>query len=245
MEPTLTQLDDAKRKRNGRLLILSAALLWSLSGVVTKSLALEGATIAFYRGLFAGAALLPFVPKESRRFHPAMLPLALIFGAMTGLYLAAVQATTAANAIVLQYTSSFWTIPLSFLFLRERPDKRAVVGIAIGMVGIAVVVLGGHSGKPEELRGIAMSLGSGLAYAAVVVGLRGLRSFNSAWLMRSIIWEVRWFWAFGSSRPKRAEFRCRMRRRQLSSFSSASFKWRCLMLYSHADCGRSTPARRA
>lgn len=182
MDESATDPFAARRKRTGRLLVLSAAVLWSLSGVVTKSLALDGQTIAFYRGFFAGATLLPFVPKSNRRFHPAMVPLILAFGAMTGFFLSAIQATTAANAIVLQYTSSFWTIPLGWLILRERPDRRAVLGIMIGMVGILAVVLGGHSGNAREVRGLAMSLASGLAYAGVIVGLRGLRRYDSAWL---------------------------------------------------------------
>ena len=182
MDESFAATNGAKRKRSGRLLVLSAAILWSLSGVVTKSLSLDGPTIAFYRGVFAGLALLPFIPKASRRFHPAMIPLAIIFGAMTGLFMAAIQLTTAANVIVLQYTSSFWTIPLGLLILHEIPDRRSVAGIMIGMVGIVVVVLGGHSNRPEELRGIGMSLGSGLAYAGVIISLRGLRAYDSAWL---------------------------------------------------------------
>src|SRR4051794_26546601 len=35
----------------GRRDVLAAAILWSLSGVVTKSLDLDGLSIAFYRGL--------------------------------------------------------------------------------------------------------------------------------------------------------------------------------------------------
>src|SRR3954447_27059559 len=83
----------------GRRDVLMAAVLWSLSGVVTKSLDLDATTIAFYRGLFAGLVLVPFVPRSRRVVRPEMLPLGLVFGAMTGLYLGAVKTTTAANAI--------------------------------------------------------------------------------------------------------------------------------------------------
>ena len=56
----------------GRLLVASAAVLWSLGGVVTKGLApLDGVTIAFYRSLFAGLGLLPFVPRAKWTFRPA------------------------------------------------------------------------------------------------------------------------------------------------------------------------------
>lgn len=166
----------------GRRYVLAAAVLWSLSGVVTKSIDLDGLTIAFYRGLFAGLVLAPLVPRPRRVFLPVMVPLGLIFGAMTGLFLAAMKATTAANAIYLQYTATFWIVPLGAIFLGERPDRRAVVGIALAMVGIAVIVRYGHSGRPDEWKGIALGLASGVAYAAVVIGLRGLRGLDPVWL---------------------------------------------------------------
>ena len=124
----------------GRRDVLAAAVLWSLSGVVTKSLDLDGLSIAFYRGLFAGMALMPFVPRSRWAFRPALVPLGLAFGAMTGLYIAAVKATTAANAIFLQCSATFWTVPLSALLLRERPDRRSLIGIALATVGIAAIV---------------------------------------------------------------------------------------------------------
>lgn len=70
-----------------------------------------------------------------------MVPGALMFGAMTGLYIAAVKATTDANAILLQYTAAFWLIPASASILRELPDRRSVFGIALAMVGIISIVL--------------------------------------------------------------------------------------------------------
>jgi drug/metabolite transporter (DMT)-like permease len=161
---------------------LAAALLWSLSGVITKSLALDPLTIAFYRGLFAGLVLVPFVPRSRWVFRPALIPLGLVFGAMTGLYLGAVKATTAANAIYLQYTSTFWTVPLSALFLGERPDRRSLVGIGLAMVGIAVIVTLGYDGRPDEWQGIALGLASGLSYASVVIGMRALRDLDPLWL---------------------------------------------------------------
>jgi DME family drug/metabolite transporter len=167
---------------HGRRYVLAAALLWSLGGVFAKSIALDGPTIAFYRGLFAGLVLLPLVPRPRRVLRPAMLPLGICFGAMTGLYIAALKATTAANAIYLQCTSTFWTIPLSFWLLREPPDRRSVTGIGLATLGIAAIVLYGYDGRPDEGWGIALGLASGLAYAGVTVGLRGLRGLDPIWL---------------------------------------------------------------
>ena len=168
----------------GRRCVLAAAVLWSLSGVITKWLPLDSLTIAFYRGLFAGLSLLPFVPRARWRFRWGMLPLGLIFGAMTGAYLGSVKLTTAANAIYLQYTSTFWTLPLSAWLLGERPDRRALVGIALATAGIAAIVSSGYgsAGQPREWEGILLGLASGLGYAGVTVAMRALRGLDSFWL---------------------------------------------------------------
>jgi drug/metabolite transporter (DMT)-like permease len=161
--------------------VLGAAVLWSLSGAITKSIELDGLTIAFYRGLFAGLVLLPVVPRERRVFCAVMLPLGLVFGAMTGFFLGSMKATTAANAIYLQYSASFWVVPLGLLLLNERPDPRTLKGIALAVVGVAVIAAFGHGGGHEWL-GVALGLASGVTYALVVIGMRSLRRLDPVWL---------------------------------------------------------------
>ena len=165
----------------GRRYVLSAAVLWSLSGAITKSIDLDPLTIAFYRGLFAGLVLLPLVPRARREFLPVMVPLGLVFGAMTGLFLGSMKGTTAANAIFLQYTATFWVVPLGAVFLKETPDRRTVAGIALAMVGVAVIVAFGHKGG-AEWKGVWLGLASGVAYAGVATGMRGMRGLDPVWL---------------------------------------------------------------
>ena len=167
----------------GRRCILAAAALWSLAGAVAKGLDLDPTAIAFYRSLFAGLALLPWVPRRRRGLAPAMIPLGVLFGAMTGLYIGSIKATTAANAIFLQCTASVWTIPLSLFWLGERPDRRAVAGIGLATFGVAAIVLFSHDpGRPTEPFGIALGLASGVGFAAVMVMLRALRDHDPTWL---------------------------------------------------------------
>jgi drug/metabolite transporter (DMT)-like permease len=170
----------------GRWYVLAAAVLWSTSGVISKSLALDSLTIAFYRGLFAGLALMPFVPRGGWEWRPALLPLGAAFGGMVGCFLGAVKTTTAANAIFLQCTAVFWVVPLSAIFLGERPDRRARVSIALAVLGIVLIVGWGYDGRPNEWQGIALGLASGIIYACVSVSLRGLRDLNPIWLSAAL-----------------------------------------------------------
>lgn len=169
----------------GRRCVLAAAVLWSLSGVITKSeslRSLDATTIAFFRSLFAGLALLPIVPFRRWHFRAVMIPSALAFGAMIGLYIAAIRLTTAANAIFLQCSATLWMIPMGMIFLGERPDRRSLLGIAIAAPGIVGIILFGHQGTPEEWLGVVFGLASGIAYAGVVIGMRGLRGLDPIWL---------------------------------------------------------------
>jgi drug/metabolite transporter (DMT)-like permease len=173
----------APPSRHGRLLVLAAAVLWSTSGVVTKGLDLPPTPIAIYRSLFAGLVLLPLVPRARRVFRPSMLPTSLIFGAMIGTYIAAVKYTTAANAIFLQCTASVWLVPLGFVLLGERADRRTLAGITLAGLGIVAIVGWGYDpARPGEQTGILLGLASGLAFACVVVSLRHLRDIDPLWL---------------------------------------------------------------
>ena len=166
----------------GRLLIALAGILWSLGGVFAKEVSIPGSSQAFYRSLIAGLFLIPFAPRGSRVVRPAMVPFALVFGAMTGLYLASATTTTAANAIFLQCSAVFWTIPIAAAWLREPVDRRSVAGVAVALVGVVLIVARGRDGRPGEATGILLGLASGVAYAAVVVGLRRFRDVDATWL---------------------------------------------------------------
>src|SRR4051812_32717251 len=71
---------------------------------------------------------------------------------------------------------------MAALSLHGRPARRSIAGIALAMVGVALIVARGRDGRPGEEWGIALGLASGLAYAGIVVGLRGLRDLDPIWL---------------------------------------------------------------
>src|SRR5437867_1013310 len=103
----------------GRMLIVAAAVLWSLSGAFTKVLTKEssfqmgptpvaGLQIAFFRALFAGLSLVPVLRPSVLSFRPMMLVMMICFAAMNALFVLAMAWGKAANAILLQYTAPMW-----------------------------------------------------------------------------------------------------------------------------------------
>ena len=174
--------------RHGPLYLIAAALLWSLSGAFVKSPVLQalpqgssGLTIAFYRALFAGLVLLPLVRRGQLRWRPALVPMVVSFAAMNVLLISAMTRTTAANAILLQYTAPLWMFLASVTLLREPFERRSLVGLGVGMIGVGVILMASLE-TPEAL-GVLLGLASGLAYGGVAISLRVLREEDPATLV--------------------------------------------------------------
>jgi DME family drug/metabolite transporter len=184
----------------GRLCIVLAAVLWSLSGAFTKVLTQDTVfhlnepeieplvlgglkfpvQIACYRVLFAGLALSLTVRPRDLQFRPAMLGMVACFTVMNALFISAIALGSAANAILLQYSAPLWMYMAAIFLLGERPDRRGSVSMVIGLFGIGVIVAGGW--QQGDLLVIAIALGSGLTYAAVLIYLRVLRALPANWL---------------------------------------------------------------
>ncbi|REJ66245.1 MAG: DMT family transporter [Planctomycetota bacterium] len=181
----------------GRLLIVLAAVLWSTSGVFAKSEVfhswpldeggwpVRGTLLAFWRAVFAGAVILPFVRHLPFRWSLVTMSLAFLLMNMT--YLPALTLTTAANAIWLQNTAPIWVYLFGALVLRERILRRDWLLLLFGMLGVALILscefhAGAETGR-TSLKGALLGTLSGVFYAGIVISLRGLRQLNSAWLM--------------------------------------------------------------
>ena len=176
---------------HGRLCIVLTAVLWSTSGAFTKVLTrdtflglneppVNEQLIACLRVLFAGLVLVPTVRRRDVSFRPLMLPMIACFAVMNVTFIRAMALGTAANAILLQYTAPMWMFLASVWWLGERADLRSFAALAVGVAGIAVIVLDGY--REAQLGIIGLGLGSGVTYAGVVICLRVLRTASPRWL---------------------------------------------------------------
>lgn len=179
----------------GRLLILAAALLWSLGGLFAKAPVFDdwpvesrGALLAFWRALFAGLLLAPMVRRP--RWQPALVPLTAAFTGMNITYLSAMSLTTAANAIWLQCTAPVWVFVLSAVWGTDRFDRRdlftlACAGLGVGLILSRELPRSAAAGMPAGASqwGVGLALTAGVCYAIVVMAMRQLRETDGAWLV--------------------------------------------------------------
>lgn len=158
----------------GRLWLLLAAVLWSLAGVFIKFLPVLPLTIVFYRSLFAGLFFLLFFERSASLPRGALLVSMASYTAAISSFVAANKLTTAANAIVLQYTAPIFVFMIVGFFFRERIGGVTWAALGIGMAGIAVI-FAGSAGQPD-FAGVTVALLSGLLFSIYMVSLRFLSS---------------------------------------------------------------------
>ena len=158
------------RPRRGRLLVLGAAVLWSLAGVFIKFLDLPPLTIVFYRSLFAALVFTPLLGRGCWQLNAPVIVSALTYTAAISAFVAANKLTTAANAIVLQYTAPVFVYIFSWLVLGETIAKWNGFALIVSMIGVAVIAFG-SAGAPE-MTGVLLAILSGILLAAYMINLR-------------------------------------------------------------------------
>lgn len=176
-----------RRQRRGRILLIAASLLWSISAILIKSptmqeipLAQRGMILACYRTLFAAVGLLPFVNWRRASLKPRFIPSAVLFAVMNVLFINAFTRTTAGAASFLQYTSTVWVFLFGWLLFKERIRGPNLVAMLGAVAGIGWIVL--SEGDGQKADGNLLALGSGAAYAGVVLTLRWMKAEDSVWI---------------------------------------------------------------
>jgi drug/metabolite transporter (DMT)-like permease len=154
------------------LLLIGAALCWSLAGVLIKFIGetWPGLAIAGGRGLIAGIFLL--LTNRGLRFHfsRAQLLGAVCYAACTILFCLATTLTSAANAILLQYTAPVWVALFGAWFLGERAVRADWFTIVVALGGMSLFFK--DSLALGHLDGDLLALLSGIGFAGMTIALR-------------------------------------------------------------------------
>lgn len=164
-----------------RLLILAAAVLWSTSGFFVKApwfAGWSGATLAFWRALFASIILWPLVRRPEWSWK--LVPMTLLFAAMNYGYLTSMSLGTAANAIWLQFTAPAWVLIVGVAVFKERAVWRDWLLVAFAAAGVSIILY--FESRGASRAAVAWGLSSGVCYAGVVLSLRHFRAHDPAWL---------------------------------------------------------------
>ncbi len=164
-------MPETQQQRSRAVLgLLAAALLWSSGGVLLKSVHIHPLAVSGGRGLIAALFLMVCLGRWRLRFSPVMAGAALAYAGTTALFAAANQLTTAANAILLQYTAPVYVAWLGRWLLGERVTRLDWITIAVVFGGMGLFFADQLSA--DGLLGSVLAVVSGVSFAFMTVLLR-------------------------------------------------------------------------
>jgi drug/metabolite transporter (DMT)-like permease len=122
-------------------MLVVASLCWSLGGLLVKAVDWPPLAVAGGRGLIAALFLLVTNRGLQFRFSRAQIIGAVGYAACTVTFVTATKLTTAANAILLQYTAPVWIALFGAWLIGERATRADWLTIAVVLGGISFAVM--------------------------------------------------------------------------------------------------------
>jgi len=183
MQPEQTRT--ATTRKQGIMLVAAGAIGFSSIVIFTRLITgLSSPGIAFFRALTSFAffsALLPWFPTtlQVRRYRQEivrLVGLGLTVGLTGMLYVYAVRYTTAANAVLLNNTSTVYVALLGPWLLREPRSRYTWISVGLALAGIVCIANpAALRWASSEFRGIAAAALSGISYTLTMLLSRRLR----------------------------------------------------------------------
>lgn len=159
------------------ILLIATAVLWSFGGLLIKLVDWHPAAIAGGRSIIAAILFLAVFGMPKLAMSRAQWATAIAYTATMIFFVFATRLTTAANAILLQYTAPVYTIILSTLILKEksRPVDWAAVFIVLG--GMVLFFVDGFTAG--NMLGNVLAVLSGITFSLMVIFLRKQRNAST------------------------------------------------------------------
>lgn len=162
----------------GMLVTLAGVIVFVPDALVMRLIGGDMLALAFWRGLLAGTLLLagnimlaPQTLPKRHEWADLRGVLVIVFNAAVVItWCAAMQHTSAANALLVLATAPFLAALLSWFFLRERVERATAFAIAAIFAGVAIIASG--SLGTGRLLGDAFALGNAISIASYYVVLR-------------------------------------------------------------------------
>jgi len=153
------------------VLLILTAMFWSMGGLLIKTINMNPVALAGLRSFIAGSFILILTWRRlDFIWTPTQWCTAFAYMGTVVLFISATKLTSAANAILLQYTAPVYVAIFSHWFLRERIRPMDWLVILLVLVGMGVFFLDRLSA--ESSLGNALAVLSGVSFAWLTLFLR-------------------------------------------------------------------------
>jgi drug/metabolite transporter (DMT)-like permease len=165
------KLEAGRRQRSkAQALLAATAALWSLGGLFIKMVEWNPLAIAGMRSAIAALLMLTVVRKSKITWSFHQIGGAVAYAGTVILFVSANKMTTAANAILLQYTAPIYVALLGAWLLKERTKILDWITIAFVLGGMVLFFLDHLS--TGGMIGNLVAILSGVTFAFLVIFLR-------------------------------------------------------------------------
>jgi drug/metabolite transporter (DMT)-like permease len=145
-------------------------VLWSTGGLLIQSINAHPFAIAGARSIIAGLLLWAFLKKPAFTLSKAQIAGAIFYALTVILFVLANKLTSAANAILLQYTGPIWVALFSRMFLKESVTKLDWATILVVIAGMSLFFMDDLSS--DGMLGNIVAILAGMAFAGLAIALR-------------------------------------------------------------------------
>lgn len=156
-----------KERQKAILGLAIAATLWSTGGLFIKLIDMNPIAIAGIRSGIAALVMLVYLRKPKIHLNKINIMASVVYALLLMTFVGANKLTTAANAILLQYTSPIWVILFAHFFLKEKIRRSDLLTVGAVLCGMILFFVGSINGG--SVLGNSIALSSGVFQAGLII----------------------------------------------------------------------------
>lgn len=160
-----------KKENRAIVEMLICAGLWSVAGIFIKLIPWSGFAVSGMRSLIAGATIAAYMAIKRIRFilNRKTLLAGVFAACVYTCFVVSNKLTTAANAIVLQFTSPVFIVVFSAILYRTKVKKKDMAVVLCTLIGIAMSFL--DQLRPGYIAGNFVAIAAGMFMAGMFMAV--------------------------------------------------------------------------
>jgi len=152
------------------LIMVLTSILWSSGGILIKLVNVPPLAVSGLRSLIAATIIYIYLRKPKFTWSLYQVLGGVAYASMAVSFVAATRLTTAANAVMLQYTAPIYVAILGSVILKEKVVTKDIIAIVSTFAG--VIMFFADSFELGRLGGNILAIVSGFCFALFIVCTR-------------------------------------------------------------------------